>query len=291
MSQGVPAVLHTMSIFEFLRERGNEPATMTEIAKALEMNPSTCFNILKTLQDGELLTCDPTSKRYRLGHGLLELGAVVSEEGAVLTTARMRALEFVRRNKLIVLLCQKADDDSFIVIDKLRGRPDPRGTAPLGGRVPPNGAVLAKAYYAWADVEEVNRMLDLHGLPARTPTSVTHVEQFRQELRKVRERGYSISLGEYERDYNAVGTAVLGPSGRPVLIMVVTGHTSFMPSSVIPAIGERLSCVAEDVSKAVSHLPSASKEPLERLRRRNSHESRTRVPRRLQTERERAIAT
>lgn len=288
-SAGVPAVRHTIAIFEYLKERGNEPATMTEIAESLAMNPSTCFNILRTLEAGELLHRDGDSKRYQLGIGLRDLGTIVSDDGAVLTTARMRALDFVRTYKLILLLCQKADDDSFIVIDKLRGRPEPRGTAPLGGRVPPNGAVLAKAYYAHCSEQKVDEMLELHGLPARTGTSITRVAEFKEELAEVRRRGYSTSLGEYEPEYNAVGSAILAPDGNPVLLMVVAGHSSFMPKRLIPAIGERLHQAAEDVSISVFHLEGASSvgrlksaaEPAPASgapRQSRNHESRARLP-------------
>ncbi|MBN8866485.1 MAG: IclR family transcriptional regulator [Solirubrobacterales bacterium] len=265
INRGVPAVRHTIAIFGYLRDRGNEPATMTEIAQALGMNPSTCFNILKTLEQGDLLAFDSESKHYELGTGLRDLGAAVSEEGAVLTSARMKALEFVRRYKLIMLICQKAEDDSFMVIDKMRGRPDPKGTAPLGGRVPPNGAVLAKAYYAHQPDETIDQMLELHGLPSRTPMSITQVARFKQELAEVRERGYSISIGEYEPDYNAVGAPILSPTGTPILLMVVTGHSSFMPERLIPAIGQRLSEAVQDISRAVFHLEGASRAHLDRL--------------------------
>jgi DNA-binding IclR family transcriptional regulator len=286
VSAGVPAVRHTIAIFEYMKERGNEPTTMTEIAAALDMNPSTCFNILRTLESGELLHRDGDSKRYQLGIGLRDLGTIVSDDGAVLTTARMRALDFVRTYKLILLLCQKADDDSFMVIDKLRGRPDPRGTAPLGGRVPPNGAVLAKAYYAHVSEERVDEMLELHGLPARTATSITRIAEFKEELAEVRRRGYATSLGEYEPEHNAVGSAILAPDGSPVLLMVVTGHSSFMPVRLIPAIGERLARAAEDVSTSVFHLEgvssvgrlkgAAAPAPSEQPRKSNNHESRAR---------------
>lgn len=261
----MPAVRHTIAIFEYLRDRGNEPASMTQIAHALEMNPSTCFNILKTLEQGDLLHFDADTKHYELGTGLSDLGAAVSEEGAVLTSARMKALDFVRRYKLIMLICQKAEDDSFIVIDKMRGRPDLRGTAPLGGKVPPNGAVLAKAYYAHQPDAVVDEMLELHGLPSRTPMSITTVAKFKNELAEVKERGYSVSIGEYEVDYNAAGAAILSPAGNPVLLMVVTGHSSFMPERLIPAIGERLREAVTDISRAVFHLEGASKAHLDRL--------------------------
>jgi DNA-binding IclR family transcriptional regulator len=253
---GVPAILHAVAIFDFLRDRGNEPATMTEIAAALEMNPSTCFNILRTLEGAALLARDDDSKRYRLGVGLRELAASVGGDDAVLIAARNRAAEFVRAYKLIMLLCNKAEDDSFVVLDKLRGRPDPRGTVPLGGRVPPNGAVLSKAYYAYRPEAEVDRMLEVHGLPARTKTSITEIADFKAQLAEVREHGYSVSLAEYEPDYNAVGAAVLDPDGFPVMLMIVTGHVSFMPERLIPAIGERLRQAADDVSTAAYHLAS-----------------------------------
>jgi DNA-binding IclR family transcriptional regulator len=251
---GVPAIMHAIGIFEFLKDRGNEPATMTEIAAALEMNPSTCFNILRTLESGSLLARDDDSKRYRLGAAVRELATAAGGDGAVLAAARNRALEFVNAYKLIMLLCQKAEDDSFVVVEKLRGRPDPRGTVPLGGRVPPNGAVLSKAYYAHRPEGEVDRMLESHGLPARTKTSITEIDEFKAQLAEVRERGYSVSLGEYQPDYNAVGSAVLDPDGSPVLLMIVTGHASFMPVRLMPAIGERLRQAADDVSTSAFHL-------------------------------------
>ncbi len=253
---GVPAILHAVDIFDFLKDRGNEPATMTEIAAALEMNPSTCFNILRTLEGAGLLARDDDTKRYRLGVGLRELAASVGGDDAVLLAARNRAAEFVRAYKLIMLLCSKAEDDSFVVVDKLRGRPDPRGTVPLGGRVPPNGAVLSKAYYAYRPEAEVDQMLEVHGLPARTKTSITEIADFKRQLAEVRERGYSVSLGEYEADYNAVGAAVLDATGAPVMLMIVTGHSSFMPDRLIPAIGERLRQAADDVSTSAYHLPN-----------------------------------
>ncbi|MBS1678911.1 MAG: IclR family transcriptional regulator [Actinobacteria bacterium] len=253
---GVPAILHAVDIFEFLKDRGNEPATMTEIAAALQMNPSTCFNILRTLEAAALLARDDDSKRYRLGVGLRELAAAVGGEDAVLLAARHRAAEFVSAYKLIMLLCNQAEDGSFVVVDKLRGRPDPRGTVPLGGRVPPNGAVLSKAFYAHRPEREVDEMLEVHGLPARTNSSITEIADFKAQLAEVRERGYSISLGEYELDYNAVGAAVLDPEGEPVMLMIVTGHASFMPRRLIPAIGERLRQAADDVTTSAYHLPS-----------------------------------
>ncbi|MDQ2700540.1 MAG: IclR family transcriptional regulator [Actinomycetota bacterium] len=263
--RGVPAVRHTIAILDYLRDRGNEPASMTEIAHALAMNPSTCFNILKTLEGGDLLHFDADTKRYELGTGLSDLGAAVSEEGSVLTTARMKALEFVRRYKLIMLICQKAEDDSFMVIDKMRGRPDPKRVAPLGSKVPPNGAVLAKSYYAYQPDEVVDEMLELHGLPSRTPLSITTVANFKNELAEVRDRGYAVSIGEYEVDYNAVGAAILSPNQSPILLMIVTGHSSFMPEHLIPAIGQRLSEAVHDISSAVFHLEGASKAHLDRL--------------------------
>jgi DNA-binding IclR family transcriptional regulator len=254
---GVPAILHAVGIFDFLKERGNEPATMTEIAAALEMNPSTCFNILRTLESAALLSRDDDSKRYRLGVGLSELAAAVGGEDAVLLAARNRGAEFVRAYKLIMLLCRRAEDGSFVVVDKLRGRPDPRGTVPLGGRVPPNGAVLSKAFYAHRPEADVDEMIEVHGLPARTKTSITEIADFKAQLAEVRERGYSVSLGEYEPEYNAVGAAVLDPDGAPVMLMIVTGHSSFMPERLIPAIGERLRQAADEVSTSAYHLAAA----------------------------------
>ena len=248
---GVPAVLHAVAILEFIRGNGNRPMAMMEIARALEMNNSTCFNILRTLAGERLLDYDDDTRRYSLGSGLVELAALVDDHGQLLSAALMyaeRVAEVVHEACLVV---RKANDDSFLVVGKADGPGGMKLTASIGDRLPPYGAVVSKAYFAWCPEVEVDRMLSAHGLPARTESSITGYAEYKRELERTRRRGYSTSVGEYYDEYNAVGVPVLNPDGTPILVLVVTGLASRIPERVMPFVAARLRRAALAITRDV----------------------------------------
>lgn len=250
-SEGVPAVLHTVAILRYLQQVGNKPTPMMEIARALEINTSTCFNILKTLAAQRILSYDEDTRRYTLGLALIELASLVDNYGHLLAAAQVQADTVARETNQVCLIFRKTEDDAFLVVGKAEGRRPLKVTATLGDRIAPNGAVLAKAWYAWCSPEEIDRMIAAHGLPARAPHSITGELSFKQELVRTRARGYSRSIGEYYAEHNAVGCAVLSPDGVPQLLLVITGFASQITVQAIPHLGRRLREAADAISEAV----------------------------------------
>jgi IclR family acetate operon transcriptional repressor len=249
--EGVPAVLHTVAILRYLQEVGNRPTAMMEIARALEINTSTCFNILRTLAAQRILNYDEDTRRYTLGMALIEFASLVDSHGHLLAAAQAQAEIVAREVNQVCLIFRKTEDDAFLVVGKAEGRRPLKVTSTLGDRIPPNGAVVAKAWYSWCSDEEVERMVALHGLPARAPHSITGMLDFKRELARTRTRGFSVSVGEYYAEHNAVGCAVLSPESVPLLALVVTGFASLIPVKSMPDIGRRLRAAADAVSADV----------------------------------------
>lgn len=266
--KGVPAVLHTVAILRYLEATGNRPAAMIEIARELGINNSTCFNILRTLAAHRILSYDEDTRRYTLGMALIELASHVDSHGRLLAAAQKHAQLVAQELKQVCLILRKTDDDAFMVIGKAEGRRDVRVTAAVGDRFPPNGAVLAKAWYAWTGEDEINRMIALHGLPARAPRSITGVLDFKRELARTRARGFSVSVGEYYAEHNAVGCPVLAQDGTSTLLLVVTGFASVIQPSAMSSIGRRLAAAADAVSRDVFG-PAPAEEPSPTVRRAN----------------------
>jgi DNA-binding IclR family transcriptional regulator len=252
---GVPAVLHAVSILQLLRANENRPLAMMEIARALDMNNSTCFNILRTLARERILEYDEDTRRYTLGSALVELATMVDDHGQLLNAALLHAEGVAREVHECCLVVRKANDDSFLVVGRAEGPGSLKLSASVGDRLPPYGAVLSKAYYAWCDESEVSRMLAAHGLPARTESSITGYADFKRELERTRRRGYSTSFGEYYDEYNAVGVPVLNADGRPGLLLIVTGIASRITPRVMPFIAARLRRAALAISRDVYGSP------------------------------------
>jgi IclR family acetate operon transcriptional repressor len=250
---GVPAVSRAMEILMYLRDRNNVPASMTEIAPALGMNPSTCFNILTTLRRGRILGYDQETRRYELGLGLSELGALVRVERQVVPIAMEEARELTRALGLATLIVRRSDDDHFLIVDAAdtpEGRPI-RLAVSVGERFEPNSAVFAKAYYAWSDEDALTEMVERHGLSDRSPRAITQLSAFRAEVAEVRRRGYATSVGEYYQESNATSAAIFDAEGKISHLVVVTGFASELPPRRLDEVGRRVYQVAKTITERV----------------------------------------
>src|SRR5919198_525825 len=71
----VPAVAHAIAILRYLRDAPSDRATAAGIARALGLNRSSAYNILRTLEAELVVTRNPASHQYELGPTLAELGS------------------------------------------------------------------------------------------------------------------------------------------------------------------------------------------------------------------------
>ena len=248
----VPAVQSVLAIFEYLRSVDNEPQRLSDIGRGTDMNLSTCFNVLKTLEAGGLISFDESSKTYRLGLRLAELGAIV--DGRRLS--QQRAMEEVRRvanvTGLGCFLITFDEHEEFVVLGKVESKNSIRTTIDVGATFPAIGSLASKAWFAWKPDSVVDDLLRRHELHAYTERSITTVEGFKQELAAVRDRGFATSVGEYYPDHNAVAAPVFGWDGEPQFLLVVVGTTSQLRAGAqLRHIGEEVARAASSVTKEI----------------------------------------
>lgn len=245
-----PAVQNALAILELFRSAHNEPMTLSQIARGAGLNVSTCFNILKTLEDGLVISFDRTQKTYKLGLRLVELGALVDAR----SQAAQLVLEEARRvADTVGLSCflMGQDHESFVVLDRVESRKPIRVTIDRGARFPITGAVAAKAWFAWSSSDTVRDVIGRHGLEHHTERSITDIGRFEAELATTRERGYSTSIGEYYPGHNAVAAPVFDAAGAPLLLLVVVGADSELSGRELTRVGEEVRTGAERATKRI----------------------------------------
>jgi IclR family acetate operon transcriptional repressor len=244
---GVPALRSAVAILRFLRDRRNEPATMSEFTRALAMNGSTCFNLLKTLEDERLVAYDARTKGYTLGIELVELASVVDGHRQVVDVALRRAAALVSDIELTCLVVRPTED-RFLVVGKVDSPKSIKVTVAVGTSFPANASVLAKSYYAFQDDHVVDAMLARHGLPAYLPNTITDAEVFKTQLAHVRERGFAESLAEYWQDHNAVASPIFDGDGGVSHLLVLVGFAFELCEDTVETMGARLREAAEQIT-------------------------------------------
>jgi DNA-binding IclR family transcriptional regulator len=69
----IQVVIRALDILDFVAKGGNEPVSLAEIAEAVDINQSTCANIVKTLVAKNYLEHPGRKSGYRLGAGAYQL--------------------------------------------------------------------------------------------------------------------------------------------------------------------------------------------------------------------------
>jgi IclR family transcriptional regulator, KDG regulon repressor len=249
----VPAVQNALAILEFLRSVDNEPRTVSEIARGAGLNVSTCFNILKTLEDGLVIAFDPAQKTYRLGLRLAEFATLVDvrAQGAQLVLDEARRIADTVGLGCFLMGLDDRGEKAFVVLDKVESSNPIRVTIDRGARFPITGAVASKAWFAWSSGQEVRQMIERHHLTKHTERSITDTAEFEAELARTRQRGYSTSLGEYYPGHNAVAAPVFDVAGVPSFLLVVVGAASQLSDAELTRVGEEVAAGAERATKRI----------------------------------------
>jgi DNA-binding IclR family transcriptional regulator len=102
----------------------------------------------------------------------------------------------------------------------------------IGNRRPLHQLAAGKAILAALPTEEVDRIVDRRGLPSRTDNTITDEERLREELERVRERGYAFNRSESIEGLNAVGACFRDEEGWPLGALSISGPANRLTGSL-----------------------------------------------------------
>jgi IclR family transcriptional regulator, acetate operon repressor len=189
------SVGRALEVFELLAQtRGG--LSVTEVADQLGQSKTTAFRILATLQRVGYVEKDERTSQYSLSFKLITLSytlmAARGVEEFVMPTLRELATNTGELIRLAV-----AEGDSLRWIAQANGSANRvRLQADLGDAITLHASASGKAWLSTLPVEEAMRIVLSRGLESRTPSTITDVQQFLDELKTVRSRGYALALEE-----------------------------------------------------------------------------------------------
>jgi IclR family KDG regulon transcriptional repressor len=214
MSSLVPAIDRAIRVLYLFKDDQQKEYGVSEISRLLELNKSTVHNILNTLVHHNFLIQNDTTRRYRLGPALAELGGMVRSQIDVRTVARPYLRRLMEQTDATILL-GIFTDIAITIIDKEEPLTNMRVAASIGMRIPFCAGTFGKIFLAYLPTETVDQLLANPGLKAFTSTSVTDPHQYRLALATVRAQGYAIDDNEeYLQDVRAISAPIFTP--KPV---------------------------------------------------------------------------
>jgi len=220
----VQSLQHATDILDTLADLGE--ARIAELTDQVDLSKGSVHTHLATLRDAGLV--DKSGESYHLGLRLVTLGEQVKSQQRVYTAAKNQvdrlAAETGEYADVVV-----EDDGLEVALKVSRGKRAMETEYHVGVEETPqylHNSSAGKAILAHLPAERVHAIIDEHGLPRRTPKTITNRETLEAELETVRERGYAVNDEEDIRGYRAVGAPILDSGGGPLGAISVSAPKS-----------------------------------------------------------------
>lgn len=229
--------------------------SLSKISDLLQLNKSTAYRVLSTLESAGYLEQDQTTRQYRPGLKVLQLGFTA------ISTLELRQIARPYLEKLSQELGETvslAALDGFrtIYVDRVRNQTIVGVVLGVGSSLPAHCTALGKVLLADLPAKELNHLLATHELNAYTPKTLTTKKSLLTELQAIRKRGYAIDDEELASGLRAVSAPIRDLSGRTVAAANVTGATlrithKRLAEEIIPALVN----ITSQISIALGYFP------------------------------------
>ncbi len=244
----VGALVSGLNILRFLSAQG-VPMGVTKIARELKINPSTCFNLLRTLVHEGLVQFDESSKAYCVDLGLIELAKGALDVASYARMVRPHLETIASHHAVTATLWQKKGNRRVVLVEMAENAAAVRVHMSIGQRLPMFIAALGRCMAAYSDLSrtELKREFDL--LRWADPPSF---DEYWQEVQDVRVRGYSCDEGRYVKGVTTVSVPVLGRGEQAVMAISAVGFSAQLGPEKITALANDLIAHARVISRGLA---------------------------------------
>ena len=226
----VPALGKAIAILRHLNASPSLSAGVSEVAAALALSKSHCFNILRTLEDEGWVRFDAERRRYDLSSRLLTDFSRLLARPAKSASVRDELARLSAATRLPCVLSRIEPEGSFVAIDKAEDAAELLVSVPIGHRFPSDAPAQMRVRLAWSDVAERRAALARWQPVAYTPTTIVDKAQLRREIEATRSRGYAISRAEFTLGVTTLAAPVFDAHGRVSLVLQCPGLEIDVPT-------------------------------------------------------------
>lgn len=227
--------------------RDESSLTLTQISERVGLHKSTVYRLLCTLESKDFIQHDDDNGTYRLGLGLVKLGALVLKSNNI----HRQAIPYMHRlsNEFRETIDLAILDGNQVLYLQVIESPQrvKLATAP-GERLPAFCTATGKAFLAFLPEAQVQKILK-QGMRQYTEHTNTSIPDIFKELRKTCERGFALSEQEFEDGINAVAAPILDANQYPLAAMAIVGPAFRLPIERLLEIGKTLKTTTNAIAQ------------------------------------------
>jgi DNA-binding IclR family transcriptional regulator len=189
---------------EHLKAEGGK--TVTELSEELDMPKSTVQVYLNSLYRHNFVV--KNDGRYEVGLRFLEFGIYALRNVVIYPEVRSKVEELAGSTGELAS-CFVEEEGEAVYIYGVEGERSVRTDLSVGDRTDLHCTASGKAIMAHLPDRRVRQIVDEHGLERKTEQTITDLDELREELSRIRDRGYSYSMEESVEGMRAVAAPIL----------------------------------------------------------------------------------
>jgi IclR family transcriptional regulator, KDG regulon repressor len=240
------SVTKAFTILEFLANN-DEPIELAALSRSLDINKSTAYRFLSTLESLGYVVQDAETERYGLGSRVIWLASKFLDNVDLRTQAHP-ILKQLREETGETIHLAILDNFEVVYIDKLDGKSPVKMASRIGNRMPSHCTGLGKALLAYLPESEWEKYVAKLGLTYHTKNTITEPQAFYDHLHMIREKGYSIDNCENEEGIRCVALPLHDHTGNVIAAISIAGWVI----SMTPDRDETLAKIGLKYSKILS---------------------------------------
>jgi DNA-binding IclR family transcriptional regulator len=238
-----------VEIISFL-VRSKSPQKLTDVGKALHISNSTAHRIMSSLKNAEWVIQELATKRYKVGTRFLEVALSLTSQIDLkdVSLPLLRSLHS-EVNESVMLSARVGLER--IYVEQMRSDYELQPIVDIGRRYPLWLGASGKAIMAYLEEEEREIVIAQardSGSAFLAPGQAIDFDKLRQELIRIRSRGFSLSKGERIPGTNSVGAPIFSRDHRVVGSISLGGPAVRFSFEMARRYGPRVKEIAERIS-------------------------------------------
>jgi DNA-binding IclR family transcriptional regulator len=239
-------VAKALGIVDILASKAENGISLAELSVLLGMPKSTTHRYLGTLLELGLAERNSIDRFY-LGTKVIELAGLFLANSDLRNESQPVLIELAEISGETIHLAMPSGAE-VVYISKVESRHAWGMLSHIGTRLPMYCTALGKSILAFSDDALLQEVL-ADSLEPRTPHTITSIEALKEELEKVRSRGFAIDDEENEMGICCVGAPIIDYGRKSIAAISISGPRERMDRDRCFQFGSLVRDAARKISK------------------------------------------
>lgn len=195
---------------------------ITEISHQLDLYKSNVYNLVSTFEQCGYLEQNSQTGKYRLGHSIMKLSHVISTTMGFHSIVKQSITDLARQIDETVYFGIPDGENVMYMEGAFPEKYNYNMRSIQGMTAPMVCTAIGKAMLAYMQEEFIETILE-KPMERFTDYTITDPQVMKEELKKIRERGYSTDNMEHEYGIKCVGVPILNHNGEVIGALSATG--------------------------------------------------------------------